>query len=111
MTGAVQEMYALKKFNKGVITLGRASDGTNDIEIKERNTSYISRKQCTLEKIENDWLLRDGQFARENGKSYWRNSPNGTLVNNVRLKGRDFYRLGSGDLIHIGDCVIQFDKY
>jgi serine/threonine protein kinase len=111
LTGAVQEMYALKKFNKGVITLGRASDGTNDIEIKERNTSYISRKQCTLEKIENDWLLRDGQFARENGKSYWRNSPNGTLVNNVRLKGRDFYRLGSGDLIHIGDCVIQFDKY
>ena len=110
LAGAMQEEYALNKFKKGVITLGRASDGSNDIEVKERGTSFISRKQCTLEKIGSDWLLRDGQFTREFGKTFWRSSPNGTTVNEKRLTGRDYLVLAHGDYIRMGDCVIKFEK-
>ena len=110
LAGAMQEEYALSKFKKGVITLGRASDGHNDIEVKERGTSFISRKQCTLEKVGTDWLLRDGQFTREFGKTFWRNSPNGTTVNDKKLSGRDYLVLSHGDYIRMGDCVIKFEK-
>lgn len=110
LAGAIQEEYALNKFKKGVITLGRASDGSNDIEVKERGTSYISRKQCTLEKIGNEWLLRDGQFANEYGKTFWRNSPNGTTINDKKLIGRDYKVLSHGDFIKMADCVIKFEK-
>ncbi|MBK9043451.1 MAG: FHA domain-containing protein [Saprospiraceae bacterium] len=90
--------------------MGRASDGSNDIEIEERGTHYISRKQCTLEKIGDDWLLRDGQFVKEPDKMTWRNSPNGTIVNQLRLVGRDFAILKHGDFIKMGDCIIKFEK-
>jgi len=109
LSGAVQEEYPLNKFRKGVITLGRAADGSNDIEVKERGSTYISRKQCTIEKINDNWLLRDGQFARENGVSYWRNSPNGTLINQTRLIERNYMILKNGDFIKMGDCVIRFE--
>ena len=110
LSGAMQQEFMLNRFKKGVITVGRASDGSNTIEVKERNTTFVSRKQCTIEKIGNDWLIRDGQFSRELGKSFWRNSPNGTLVNARRLQGRDYLVLSHGDFIRIGDCVIKFEK-
>lgn len=110
LSGAMQQEFMLNRFKKGVITVGRASDGSNTIEVKERNTTFVSRKQCTLEKIGSDWLIRDGQFARELGKNFWRNSPNGTLVNAQRLQGRDYLVLSHGDFIRMGDCVIKFEK-
>lgn len=110
LAGAFQKEFPLKAYKKGVITLGRASDGSNDIEIEERGTHYISRKQCTLEKIGEDWLLRDGQFVKESDRMAWRNSPNGTIVNQSRLIGRDYTVLKHGDFIKMGDCIIKFEK-
>ncbi len=110
MSGAETEEIPLKTFQKGVITIGRVMDGSNDIEIKERTSTYISRKQCTIEKIENNWYLRDGQFVREGTRGYWRNSPNGTLVNALKLQGRDFIKLKHGDTIRIGDCTLRYEK-
>lgn len=110
ITGARQADYSLNSYKKGVIKLGRA-DGSNDIEIEEHQTQYISRKQCTLEKIGREWYLRDGQFVMDQNMPYWRNSPNGTVVNNHRLTGRDFHKLGHGDYIRLGDCVVKFEKF
>ena len=110
LAGALQEEFELLRYKKGVITLGRVSDGSNDIEVKERGTTYLSRKQCTLEKIGSDWLLRDGQFVKEFGKTFWRNSPNGTIINDKKLTGRDYKVLSHGDFIKMADCVLKFEK-
>ena len=110
LTGALQEEHVLNLFKRGVLRIGREGDTNNDIIIKERNSLYVSRKQCTLEKIGVNWILRDGQFFTEGEKTYWRNSPNGTIVNNKRLTGRQYFVLSHGDYIKMGDCIIKFEE-
>lgn len=55
----------LKSTGKRLLTIGRDDEDIhNAIPIKETESSYISRKHCTLEynSVADKWLLRDGQW-------------------------------------------------
>ena len=103
--------YNLNDFlNNGVylVTGGRFSKHiTNDICVKDFNTSYISRRHFTLEynPVRQCWYLRDGQFC--DGK--WENSLNGTYVNSREIKGMEGVELKAGDIISIGEVKIRVE--
>jgi len=91
-----------------LVTGGRFSKHiTNDISIKDFNTSYISRRHFTLEynPVQQSWYLRDGQFC--DGK--WENSLNGTYVNSRELQGLDGVELKAGDIISIGEVKMRVE--
>ena len=94
------------------VSLEYADEGVfNDIAITEENSSYISRKHCTLE-LDYDigsWVIRDGQWDRyETGG--WKRSTNGTYVNSteVSMNGMAFV---PGDIISIGDTKLRAEAY
>lgn len=95
--------------NFHVFKFGRQSDDNPGYGITEKYTSFISRNHFTIEKIENCYILRDGQCVIYNGKGIWKYSRNGTYINNFKLNENNFKKLENGDLIRIGDCVIQFN--
>ena len=95
-----------------ILRIGRKDEGVyNDIAIVEENSSYISRKHCTLE-LDYDigsWVIRDGQWDRyETGG--WKRSTNGTYVNSqeVTINGLAF---SPGDIISIGDTKLRVEAY
>lgn len=98
--------------NSAVLSLGRRDEGVdNDISITEQNSSYISRRHCTLE-LDYDqgcWIIRDGQWDR-NHTGGWRRSTNGTFVNSqeVTVGGMPF---APGDIISIGDTKLRAEGY
>ncbi len=102
----------IKKKNKNIILLGRKSTEEkmrNDIEFLEDNTIYISKMHATIEKIGDDWYLRDGQFKAA-FKGLWKNSLNGTLVNDELIKNGKAAKLEQGAVIKIGEFVLKFNK-
>ncbi|OYT16675.1 MAG: kinase [Bacteroidetes bacterium 4572_77] len=112
-----KKQYALTELLKGetgLLSIGyffKKHSGTNDIEIAEENTQYISRFHATLEKhanSKNPWLLRDGQFRQKEEKWAWHNSTNGTYVNSKKVDENGLF-LSKGDIITIGDTTIKFD--
>lgn len=120
--------------NSSVICVGRATDDVwNNIRIKEEESTYISRKHCTIEKDRqrNLWIIRDGQFRtqcplglRQNhlfpcgyctayctshgSENVWKESLNGTFVNSQEVPVTGTV-IRSGDIISIGDVKLRVE--
>ena len=95
-----------------ILTMGRSDHYvTNSIPILEQQSSYISRKHCTLEyDIEtHTWFIRDGQWDRASANG-WKNSLNGTFVNSTEVTSAGYY-LSIGDIISIGDTKLRVEEY
>ena len=110
--GRVYKLDDMLRGNSSILRMGRMDEGVyNDIAIREDNSSYISRKHCTLE-LDYDigsWIIRDGQWDR-NETGGWRRSTNGTFVNSreVSINGLPFK---PGDIISIGDTKLRAEAY
>lgn len=110
--GMVYKLDDMLRGESSVLNMGRKDHGTyNDIAIKEDNSSYISRKHCTLE-LDYElgtWVIRDGQWDRFDTGG-WRRSTNGTYVNSreVPISGLAF---NPGDIISIGDTKLRAEAY
>lgn len=110
--GRVYRLDDMLRGNRAVLSMGRRDDDVyNDIAIVEENSSYISRKHCTLELDyeTGSWVIRDGQWDR-NDTGGWRRSTNGTYVNSreVLATGMAF---APGDIISIGDTKLRAEGY
>lgn len=102
----------LKSTGKRLLTIGRDDEDIhNAIPIKETESSYISRKHCTLEynSVADKWLLRDGQWDASSS-SKWKVSTNGTYVGSkeVPING---VTIKIGDIISIGDAKLRVEGY
>lgn len=102
----------IKATGKRLLTIGRDDEDIhNVIPIKETESSYISRKHCTLEfnPSANTWLLRDGQWDASS-VSKWKVSTNGTYVGSkeVPINGMT---IKIGDIISIGDAKLRVEGY
>ena len=102
----------LEKFareGKFLVTIGREHKGyANDIELKDTDASYISRRHCTLEYDvqEKRWFLRDGQWYG----GQWHNSLNGTFVNSMELHDTNTSKILSvGDIISVGEVKLKVE--
>lgn len=110
--GRVYYLDNLLRGESSVLSMGRKDDGVyNDIAILENDSSYISRKHCTLE-LDYElgtWIIRDGQWDRYDTGG-WRRSTNGTYVNSkeVPVGGLPF---SPGDIISVGDTKLRAEAY
>lgn len=89
-----------------ILTIGRQKDNT--ICVKSDHSDYLSRHHCTIESGVGQWIVRDGQWRRDQGK--WVNSRNGTYVNSHAVSHFGYY-LKPGDIITIGDVTMRFENY
>ncbi len=110
--GMVYKLDDMLRGESSILNMGRKDHGTyNDIAIKEDNSSYISRKHCTLELDYElgSWVIRDGQWDKFDTGG-WRKSTNGTYVNSreVPISGLAF---NPGDIISIGDTKLRAEAY
>lgn len=110
--GRVYRLDDMLVGSKAVLSLGRRDEGVfNDIAITEQNSSYISRKHCTLELDyeQGCWVIRDGQWDRTYTGG-WKRSTNGTYVNSkeVTVAGLPF---APGDIISVGDTKLRAEGY
>jgi len=95
----------LERSTNGILTLGRKDPSIrNDIEIRESDTAFISRRHATIERWEEPkcWMIRDGQWTAEG----WKSSYNGIFLNS-RPVGKGGMRLHPGDILTLGDTVIK----
>lgn len=102
----------IKLAGKRVLTMGRNDeDIRNIIPIKETESSYISRKHCTLEfnPAKNTWLLRDGQWDAFTF-SKWKVSTNGTFIGSKEVPMNGTV-INIGDIISIGDVKLRVEGY
>ena len=104
------EVYPLQQLLNGrkgrILTMGRKDHSVkNDIEIKEIDTTYISRRHATIEYIpaSGSWIIRDGQSIND---SDWRLSVNGLYINSKEA-GKNGLPLKYGDIITMGDTVLK----
>lgn len=110
--GRVYKLDDMLRGDSAILSMGRKDEGVyNDIAITEDNSSYISRKHCTLELDYEigSWVIRDGQWDRYDTGG-WRRSTNGTYVNSreVSVNGLVF---NPGDIISIGDTKLRAEAY
>ena len=99
------KIYSFKYYNN-LILIGRESDDYyNDIEIKEEWSSFISRRQATIDIHENNCYLRDGQWSDIENK--WVYSKNGTYINYKLIGQNQFYKLLENDIILIGNTTLK----
>jgi serine/threonine protein kinase len=98
--------------SNGIIRIGyldRKNEGRNHIEIQEDGTAFISNFHATIEKHSGigKWIIRDGQFyqKRKQPEPKWHASTNGVFVNGERVI--EYMEIRPGDLINIGDTVLQ----
>ncbi len=110
--GKVYYLDNMLRGESSILKMGRKDESVyNDIAILENNSSYISRKHCTLELDYEigSWIIRDGQWDRYD-TSGWRRSTNGTYVNSkeVPVNGLAFK---PGDIISIGDTKLRAEAY
>ena len=110
--GRIYKLDDLLRGECSILSMGRKDEGVyNDIAITEEDSSYISRKHCTLELDYEigSWIIRDGQWDR-NYTGGWRRSTNGTYVNSteVNTNGMAF---SPGDIISIGDTKLRAEAY
>ena len=104
--------YDLPARQSSTLTMGRESSTVrNTLPIVEEQSSYISRRHCTLryDAASNLWQIYDGQqdTTASNG---WRYSLNGTFVNSTEV-GPFGYWLRVGDIISIGDTKLRVEAY
>lgn len=99
----------IEKKEKNIISIGRFNDSNiiNDIDIKEIQSQYISKKHCTIEKIGEDWYIRDGQFVFS--ENIWTNSLNGLMVDNIFITNGDSKLIIDGSIIKIGETIMKFN--
>ena len=96
-----------------VLTMGRDNeDYENLLPVKEEESIYISRCHCTLEKnpANGRWLIRDGQWRKDNGAYSWKRSMNGTFVNSDEVDQNGRY-LKIGDIVSIGDMKMRVEGW
>ena len=133
---AIYNLSSLFKDNIPVLCIGRKTDDVwNHIKIEENESSFISRKHCTIEYVSNSkqWVIRDGQsrcscgiglryshpfFPCQQctacciepiaGRLSWKSSLNGTFVNSQRVDSRGVI-LKPGDIITLGDTKLRFE--
>jgi serine/threonine protein kinase len=102
----------LLRGTRNILNVGRRDEGVhNDISIREDNSSYVSRKHCTLE-LDYDigsWVIRDGQWDKYESRG-WRRSTNGTYVNSTEV-GIEGLVFKPGDIISIGDTKLRAEAY
>ena len=102
----------VKDLGRRVLTMGRNDDDIHNlIPIKETESSYISRKHCTLEfnPVDRSWLLRDGQWDPYS-YSKWKVSTNGTFLGSEDVSANGII-LSIGDIISIGDVKLRVEGY
>ena len=110
--GAVFDLNRIAVNTKtNILNVGRDTESwSNHIHVRETDdqllTKYISRKHATLEKHDQDWILRDGQWDSILGD--WKHSLNGTYVNSNEV-GTNGVRLTSSDIIILGDTTLKFN--
>lgn len=110
--GKIYYLDNMLKGDKAILTMGRQDEHIhNDIPIKEDDSSYISRRHCTLELDYNIgcWVIRDGQWDRYTTGG-WRKSTNGTFVNSTEVS-RSGMPFNPGDIISIGDTKLRAEGY
>ena len=98
--------FALK--NQYIVNCGRDSDQHgNDINIKDFDSHYISRRHFTLEyNVQNrSWYIRDGQWH----DGQWLDSLNGTYVNSHELQHLEGNQLKAGDIITVGEVKLRVE--
>jgi serine/threonine protein kinase len=109
--GKVYKLNELLKGANRIVTMGRYDDGitNNGIQLLEEQSSYISRKHCTLEKdyATQYWYIRDGQWDRDSADG-WRRSKNGTFVNSAEVTNNGMI-LRAGDIISLGDVKLRVE--
>lgn len=96
-----------KKGVRQLLTLGRKDPSvTNDIEIVENQTRYISRRHAILEKWEEPacWIIRDGQWNETDRQ--WMPSLNGLYLNGQKVSV-DGKEIRPGDIITMGDTTLK----
>ena len=104
--GRVYDLEAImQSIGRRLLTVGR--DFASSVCIVDFSESYVSRRHCTLECMQNgQWQIRDGQW---NGDSMmWQNSTNGTFVNSESVS-QDGKTLSNGDIITIGDIKLKLE--
>ena len=102
----------VKSTGKRLLTIGRDDDDIhNSLPIKETESSYISRKHCTLEynPVANTWLLRDGQWDASSFLK-WKVSTNGTYIGSKEVTTNGVV-INIGDIISIGDAKLRVEGY
>ncbi|MCD8208050.1 MAG: FHA domain-containing serine/threonine-protein kinase [Bacteroidales bacterium] len=95
-----------------VLTVGRDDDNThNVVAIKETESSYVSRKHCTLEfdPVGDIWSLRDGQWD-VTSTSKWKPSVNGTFIGSKEVPESGMI-ISIGDIVSIGDVKLRVEGY
>ncbi|MDR3218062.1 MAG: protein kinase [Dysgonamonadaceae bacterium] len=108
--GKVYKLNDLLQGKSRIITIGRQDIYANNmLAISENQSSYISRKHCTLELdyLTGNWYVRDGQWEI-NATEKWKRSLNGTFVNSTEVS-KDGMPVGPGDIISIGDVKIRVE--
>lgn len=110
--GRVYRLDELINGARRIITIGRQNTDThNTIDIRETQSSYVSRRHCTLEyNVDTrQWLLRDGQW-NTSAAGGWKPSLNGTFVNSTdtTIEG---ITLHCGDIVTIGDVKLRVEGY
>lgn len=102
----------VKSLGKRILTMGRNDeDIRNIIPIKETESSYVSRKHCTLEynNVNNTWILRDGQWDAFTF-SKWKVSTNGTYIGSKEVPMNGVI-INLGDIISVGDVKLRVEGY
>lgn len=99
----------VSKKRNSILLMGRLNmQSSNDIAIREENSSYVSRSHCTLELDYNlgEWVIRDGQWQSKQ----WQKSTNGTFLNSTEVNINGSV-LTPGDIISIGDTKLRVEAY
>lgn len=109
--GRTYDLTSLAR-RSAMLTMGREDISVrNALPIQERQSSYISRRHCTIEydMPAKTWFIRDGQWD-STATDGWRRSLNGTFVNSKEVSSNGYY-LQVGDIISIGDTKLRVEGY
>ena len=112
--GKAYQLNTILRDGRRLVTVGRQDASIqNTLPIVENQSSYISRKHCTLEMDEEtgQWYIRDGQWTGKNtGVNNWEKSRNGTFVNSSEVSFNGML-IRPGDIISIGDVKLRVEGY
>lgn len=104
----LNDLFGIRK--QGILKLGRldpSGEYRNDVAIREDQSSYISRMHATVERTNDGWFIRDGQFGHKDGFSDWHDSLNGTYVNGIQVFSHESKVLQENDIITLGNTTLK----
>lgn len=111
--GKIYKLDDMLQGDCAILTVGRRDPSVhNDIDIRETQSVYLSRRHCTLELdyTLGQWVVRDGQWLNSTGGSRWQRSTNGTFVNSTEVS-TDGLAIQPGDIISVGDVKLRAEGY